>query len=115
MIYRRPRNLDEMRQIVEETLKSGKLLYIAAYPCPECEIFEASLEELGIHDDDRIVKLDVPAEDWAVDFVLNELNVPGSPTVILPDGSVIDDPDPVDIALKVKEVLERGRGDKGVA
>jgi len=108
MIYRRPRNLEEMRQIVEEAMRSGKLIFIAAYPCPECEIFEASLEELGISDDDRIVKLDVPADDWAVDFVLNELKVPGAPSVILPNGEILDDPDPVELALKVRDILEQG-------
>ena len=106
MIYRRPKNLEEMKRIVEETLKSGKLLYIYSYPCPECEIFEASLEELGIANSDKIVKLDVPADDWAVEYVLEELKVPGSPTVVLPDGSMIDDPDPVEMALKVKKVLK---------
>jgi len=107
MIYRRPKSLEEMKRIVEETLKSGKLLYVAAYPCPECEIFEASLEELGIANSDKIVKLDVPADDWAVDFVLNELGVSGSPSVIAPDGRIVDDFDPVELAKKVKEIVEK--------
>ena len=108
MIVRRPGSLDEMRRIVEEALRGGRLLYVAAHPCPACERFEAALEELGAAGDDRIVKLEVPPDDWAVDYVLNELGVPGAPTVILPGGRVLDDPDPVELALKTCKEL-RGR------
>jgi len=101
----RPSSKEEFRRVVEEAKKTGKLVYIAAYPCPECEQFEASLEELGLDKDDRILKIDVPPDDWAVDYVLNELGVPGAPSVIKPDGEIMDDFDPVVLALRVARVL----------
>ena len=106
MIVVRPKDLGEMRKAIQEAKQQGKLIYIAAYPCPECEQFEAAIEELGLDKDDRIVKIDVPPEDWAVDYVLHELNVPGSPSVILPDGRILDDFDPIELALKTKKVLQ---------
>ena len=102
----KPRDKDEFKRVIAEAREKKLLIYIAAYPCPECEVFEAALEELKV-DTAKIVKVDVPADDWAVDFVLNELKVPGSPTVVLPDGSMIDDPDPVEMALKVKQLVEK--------
>jgi len=110
MIVVRPRDLEEFRKVVEEAKKQGKVVYIAAYPCPECEIMDASLEELGLANDDRIVKIDTPDDDWAVDYVLNELKVPGAPSVILPSGEILDDPDPVELALKVKRYVESAKG-----
>lgn len=107
MIVKRPSSLDEFRRIVEDAKKSGRLLYIAAYPCPECEQFEAALEELGAANSSKIVKIDVPPEDWAIDFVLGELKVPGSPSVITPDGRILDDFDPLDLARKVAREVGR--------
>lgn len=104
----RPRNREEFVKILEEAKKSGKLVYISAYPCPECEIFEAALEELRV-DVAKIVKIDVPNEDWAIDFVLRELKIPGAPTVITPDGKVLDDFDPIVLAKRVKEYVEKSR------
>jgi len=103
----RPTDIREFKRVIEDARKSNLLVYISAYPCPECEIFESSLEELGIGSSDRIVKVDVPAEDWAVEYVVNELGIPGAPVVILPDGKVLDDFDPVELALKVKSIVEK--------
>jgi len=109
MIVVKPRDLNEFRKVVEDAKKQGKVIYIAAYPCPECEIMDASLEELGLANDDRIIKIDTPSDDWAVDYVLNELKVSGAPSVILPNGLILDDPDPVELALKVKKYVETAK------
>lgn len=101
----RPSSAEEFRRIVEEARRQGRLIYIAAYPCPECEQFEAAIEELGLDNDPRILKVDVPPDEWAVDFVLNELNVPGAPSIVKPDGEIMDDFDPVELALKVARTL----------
>jgi len=95
-----------MKKIVEETKKQGKLLYISAYPCPECEQFEAALEELGANSD-QIIKLDVPPDNWAIEYVLEQLRVSGSPSVITPDGRTIDDFDPIELAKKVAQAIKK--------
>jgi len=106
MIVVRPKSKDEFKKIIDDARKSNLLVYISAYPCPECEIFEASLEELNVKTD-RIVKVDVPADDWAIEYVLNELNAPGSPSVVLPNGKILDDFDPIELAQKVKAIVEK--------
>ena len=103
MIVVRPRSREEFKRVVEEARRSGKLVYISARPCLECEVFEEALERLGV-DTSRIVKVDVPDEDWAIDFVLNELGVSGAPSVLAPDGEILDDFDPIELARKVKEI-----------
>ncbi len=106
MIVVRPKSKEDFNKIIKEAKEEGKLIYISANPCPECEIFEASLEELNV-ETDKIVKVDVPAEEWAVDFVLNELGVPGSPSIITPDGKILDDFDPIELAKKVKAIAKK--------
>lgn len=101
----RPKSKEELKRIVEEARSQGKIIYIAAYPCPECEIVDASLEELGADKNDNIIKVDVPPDDWAVEFVLNDLGVPGAPSMILPDGKVLDMPDPVELAMETAKRL----------
>lgn len=103
MIVVKPRSREEFKRVVEEARRSGKLVYVSARPCPECEVFEEALERLGV-DTSRIVKVDVPDEDWAIDFVLNELGVSGAPSVLAPDGEILDDFDPIELARKVKEI-----------
>ena len=102
----RPRSREEFARILEDARRSGRLVYVSAHPCPECEAFEAALEELGV-DTSKMVKVDVPDEDWAVDYVLNELGVSGAPSVLTPDGETLDDFDPVELARKVKKYMER--------
>ena len=106
MIIVKPRSKDEFRKIVEEARKSSRLVYISAHPCPECKAFELALRALGV-DTSRIVKIDVPSEDWAVEYVVEELGVAGAPSVLLPDGGVLDDVDPLELARKVKKYLEK--------
>jgi len=104
----RPSSRDEFKKVVEDAKRDGLLVYISSYPCPDCEIFEASLEELGV-ETSKIVKIDVPDEEWAIEFVLDELAVPGSPSIILPNGKVLDDYDAVELAMKVKKIVEGAR------
>ena len=106
MIVVRPKSKEDFERIIKEAAEEGKLIYISANPCPECETFEAAIEELNV-ETDKIVKVDVPAEDWAVDYVINELGVPGSPSIVLPDGKILDDFDPIELAKKVKKLVER--------
>ena len=106
MIIVRPRDIEEFRSVVSEAKNSGKLVYISAHPCPECKAFELALRALGV-DTSRIVKIDVPSEDWAVEYVVEELGVAGAPSVLLPDGGVLDDVDPLELARKVKRYLEK--------
>ena len=103
----RPSSLEEFERVIKEAKEKGKLVYIAAYPCPECEQFEAALEELELDKSDEILKIDVPPDEWAVDYVINKLNVPGAPSVIRPDGQIMDDFDPVELALKVAKVIKK--------
>ena len=106
MIIVKPRSKDEFRKIVEEARKSSRLVYISAHPCPECKTFELALKTLGV-DMSRIVKIDVPNEDWAIEYVVEELRVSGAPSVLLPDGGVLNDFDPRELARKVKRYLEK--------
>lgn len=104
----RPSSKEEFRAILEKAKDEGKLVYISANPCPECEQFESALEVLALkYNVDvsaKIVKIDTPPDDWAVEFVLEELKLSGAPVVLdLKRGEVIDDFDPVELAKKVVE------------
>ena len=106
----RPRSKEEFKAILERAKAEGKLVYISANPCPECEQFEAALEVLAVQYkidiSGMIIKVDVPDEDWAVEFVLEELKLSGAPVVLNPkDNEVIDDFDPVELAKKVVQRL----------
>jgi len=99
----RPSSREEFRRLVEEARRGGLLLYVSAAPCPGCESFEAALKELGV-DTSGIVKVVVPPDEWAVGFVLEELGVSGAPSVVTPEGEVLDDFDPVALAARVREL-----------
>ena len=100
----RPSSKEELKAVIESAIAEGKLVYISAYPCPECEQFEEALkllaEKENVKIEDVIVKVDVPADDWAVQYILEELKLTGAPVVLSKD-ETIDDFDPVELAKKV--------------
>jgi hypothetical protein len=97
----KPRSVDELKEILEKARRDGKIIYIAAYPCPECEALEAILETTLSEDElSRIIKIDTPSDDDVIDFLLNEVGIKGAPAVIT-GNEVIDDFDVYEIAKKV--------------
>lgn len=103
----RPGSPEEFGRVVEECRRRGLPLVISARPCMECVVFEELLAREGLLD--RVVVVDVPAEDWAVDYVLDVLGAPGAPSLVAPDGSVYGG-SPLELLEKVREILAGRRG-----
>jgi len=107
MIAVRPKDINDLKRVIDDALKNGKLVYISATPCSECEEFEALLETLLTKDElNMIIKVDIPDDDEIVNYVLNDLGIPGSPTVITPN-TILDDFDTYELAVKVREYIRR--------
>jgi len=103
VIIIRPKSVEELKKIMEEARKEGKFVYISAYPCAECEAFDALLEVMFSPEElSRIIKIDTPNDDDIIEYIVDGLGVNGAPSVIAPDGDIIDDFDVYEIAKKVK-------------
>jgi hypothetical protein len=98
----KPRSVDELKEILERARRDGKIVYIAAYPCADCEALEAILETTLSEDElSRIIKIDTPSDDdEIIDFLINDIGIKGAPAIICGD-EIIDDFDVYEIAKKV--------------
>ena len=96
------KSVDDIKQLLEAN--EGKLIYISAYPCADCEAFEALLETM-LGDTDSIVKVEVPVDEEVIDYIVN-LGIKGAPSIILPDGKVLDDFDVYELAKKVVKYVK---------
>jgi hypothetical protein len=102
VIVVKPSSVEELKKIVEEARKEGKFVYISAYPCAECEAFEALLEVMFSPEElSKIIKIDTPNDDDIIEYIV-ELGVNGAPSVVAPDGDIIDDFDVYELAKKLK-------------
>jgi hypothetical protein len=106
VIVVKPRSVEELKKVIEEARKEGKFVYISAYPCAECEAFEALLEVLFSPEElSKIIKIDAPNDDDIIEYIVDGLGVSGAPSVITPDGNIIDDFDVYEIAKKLKKLF----------
>jgi len=103
VIVVKPSSVEELKKLLEEARKEGKFVYISAYPCAECEAFEALLEVMFSPEElSRIIKIDTPNDDDIIVYLVELLGVDGAPSVIAPDGDIIDDFDVYELAKKLK-------------
>jgi hypothetical protein len=103
VIVVRPRSVEELKKVIEEARKEDKFVYISAYPCAECEAFEALLEVMFSPEElSKIIKIDTPNDDDIIEYIVDGLRVNGAPSVIAPDGDIIDDFDVYELAKKLK-------------
>ena len=103
MIVVKPSSVEELKKLLEKARKEGKFVYISAYPCAECEAFEALLEVMFSPEElSRIIKIDTPNDDDIIEHIVDGIGIKGAPSVIAPDGDIIDDFDVYKLAKKLK-------------
>ncbi|MCL7388714.1 MAG: hypothetical protein LZ173_02090 [Thaumarchaeota archaeon] len=103
MIVVKPKSVEELKKIVEEARKEGKFVYISAYPCAECEAFDALLEVMFSPEElSKIIKIDTPNDDDIIEYIVDGIGIKGAPSVVAPDGNIIDDFDVYELAKKLK-------------